>query len=161
MSRVTLKFDGGPWKIIRHFFYTTSSFVHHFNTMGEFELGLQSGNSQFGSKSAFFVVCDLEIWWMTLKTTGPLLYVASSFVHLFVAISEFKWSYSPETPNLGQNWCLLSQNNLEIWQMVLKNNREPPLSNIKLCASFHHHMWIQTGWTDGQTEPFIELFGCS
>ena len=24
-------------------------------------------------------------------------------------------------------------------------NRVPLLSNIKLCASFHHHMWIQTG----------------
>ena len=31
--------------------------------------------------------------------------------------------------------------------MTLKNNRTPLLSNIKLCASFHHHMWIQTGST--------------
>ena len=31
--------------------------------------------------------------------------------------------------------------------MTLKNNRAPLLSNIKLCASFHHHMWIQTGVT--------------
>ena len=29
--------------------------------------------------------------------------------------------------------------------MTLKNNRAPLLSNITLCASFHHHMWIQTG----------------
>ena len=28
--------------------------------------------------------------------------------------------------------------------MTLKNNRAPLLSNIKLCASFHCHMWIQT-----------------
>ena len=28
--------------------------------------------------------------------------------------------------------------------MILKNNREPLLSTIKLCASIHHHMWIQT-----------------
>ena len=33
---------------------------------------------------------------------------------------------------------------LEIWRMTLKNNREPLLSSIKLCASFHHHVWIQT-----------------
>ena len=52
------------------------------------------------------------------------------------------WSYSPETPNLGRNRC-----DLEIWRMTLKNNRTPLLSNIKLCASFHHHMWIQTGVT--------------
>ena len=31
--------------------------------------------------------------------------------------------------------------------MTLKNNRTPLLSNIKLCVSFHHHMWIQTGVT--------------
>ena len=31
--------------------------------------------------------------------------------------------------------------------MSLKNNRAPLLSNIKLCASFHHHVWIQTGVT--------------
>ena len=29
--------------------------------------------------------------------------------------------------------------------MTLKNNRAPLLSNIKLYASFHHHLWIQTG----------------
>ena len=28
--------------------------------------------------------------------------------------------------------------------MTLKNNRALLLSNIKLCASFHHDMWIQT-----------------
>ena len=36
---------------------------------------------------------------------------------------------------------------LEIWRMTLKNNRAPLLSRIKLCASFHHHLWIQTGVT--------------
>ena len=36
---------------------------------------------------------------------------------------------------------------LEIWRMTLKNNRAPLLSNIKLYASFHCNMWIQTGVT--------------
>ena len=31
--------------------------------------------------------------------------------------------------------------------MTLINNRAPLLSNIKLCPSLHHHMWIQTGIT--------------
>ena len=31
--------------------------------------------------------------------------------------------------------------------MTLKNNRAPLPSVIKLYASFHHHMWIQTGVT--------------
>ena len=56
-------------------------------------------------------------------------------------------SYSPETPNLGQIRRFLEPRDLEIWRMTLKNNRAPLLSNIKLYASFHHHMWIQTGVT--------------
>ena len=69
-SCVTLKFDGWPWKTIGHLLYVASSFVHHFIAIGEFKLKLQSGNSQFGSKSAlnFIVPCDLEIWRMTLKS---------------------------------------------------------------------------------------------
>ena len=41
-------------KKIGHLFYATSSFVHHNITIGEFKLELQSGNAQFGSKSAIF-----------------------------------------------------------------------------------------------------------
>ena len=35
------------------------------------------------------------------------------------------------------------------WNLTddLENNRAPVLSNIKLYASFHHHLWIQTGVT--------------
>ena len=57
------------------------------------------------------------------------------------------WSYCLETPNLGPIWRFLEPRDLEIWWMTLKNNRAPLLSIIKLCASFHHHMWIQTGVT--------------
>ena len=57
------------------------------------------------------------------------------------------WSYSPETPNLGQIRQFLEPCDLDIWWMTLKNNRAPLFSNIKLCASFHHHVWIQTGVT--------------
>ena len=57
------------------------------------------------------------------------------------------WSYSSETPNLGQIQQFLEPRDLEIWRMTLKNNRAPLLSNIELYASFHHHMWIQTGVT--------------
>ena len=57
------------------------------------------------------------------------------------------WSYSPETPNLGQIRRFLTPCDLETWRMTLKNNKAPLLSNIKLYASFHHHMCIQTGVT--------------
>ena len=54
LSRVTLKFDGWPWKTIGHLFFAVSSFVQHFIAIGEFKLELQSGNAQFGSKSTIF-----------------------------------------------------------------------------------------------------------
>ena len=37
-SRVTLQFDGWPWKTIGHFSKATSSFVHHFIVICEFKL---------------------------------------------------------------------------------------------------------------------------
>ena len=57
-SRVTLKFDGWPWKTIGHLFHATTSFVHRFVAIGEFKLELQSGNGQFRSKSTIF----LAVW---------------------------------------------------------------------------------------------------
>ena len=59
-TRVTLIFDGWPWKTIGRFFYATLSFVHHFKAIVEFKLELQSGNTQFRSKSAIF--CPLWPW---------------------------------------------------------------------------------------------------
>ena len=47
LSSVTLKFDGWPLKAIRHLFYATSSFVHHFIAISQFKLQLQSGNAKF------------------------------------------------------------------------------------------------------------------
>ena len=58
LSRVTLTFNGWPWKTIGHFFHATSSFVHHFVAFGEFKADLQSGNTQFGLKSTIL----LAVW---------------------------------------------------------------------------------------------------
>ena len=57
------------------------------------------------------------------------------------------WSYSPETPNLGQIRRFLEPCDLEIWRMTLKNNRAPLLCYFKLWASFRSHWWIQTAVT--------------
>ena len=54
LSRVTLKFDGWPWKTIGNLFFAVSSFVQHFIAIGEFKLELQSGNAQFESNSTIF-----------------------------------------------------------------------------------------------------------
>ena len=90
-SCVTLKFDGWPWKTIGHLFYATLSFVHHFIIICEFKPELQSGNTQFGSKSMFFlsrVTLKYARW--SWKTIGHLFFVASSFMHHLKAIGELK-----------------------------------------------------------------------
>ena len=87
-SRVTLKFDGWPWKTIGHLFYATSSFVQHFVAIGEFKLEWQSGNAQFHSKSPIFVPCDLEILQMTLKTNrAPLL----CYFKIWASFHSHRW----------------------------------------------------------------------
>ena len=66
-ARVTVKFDGWPRKTIGHFFCITSSFVHHFKSIGEFKLDLQSRNAQFGSK---LVIC-YPVWpWYLMDDLG-------------------------------------------------------------------------------------------
>ena len=89
---MTFKFDGWPRKIIGHFFYTTSSFVHH------------------------------------LK---PLV--------------NSNWSYCPKMLKSGQNPWFFVPCDLEIWWMILKNNRAPFLCYFKLCTSFQSYQCLQTG----------------
>ena len=67
-------------------------------------------------------------------------------------------SYSPETPNLGLIHRFLELCDLEIWQITLKNNRAPLLSNIKLYASFRHHRWLQTGVTVQKRLSWVVTF---
>ena len=56
-----------------------------------------------------------------------------------------KWSYSPETTNLGQLQRFLEPCDLAIWRMTLIKNRASFLYYFKLYASFRSHWWIQTG----------------
>ena len=113
---MTLKFDG--WR--------------------EFKLKLQSGKTQFGSKSAFFVSCDLEIWWMALKNNRASLLYSVKLCTSFQS--------NPETLKSGLNRRFFVSCDLEILWMTLKTNRAPLLYNIKLYASFLSHRWIQTGF---------------
>ena len=89
LSRVNLKFDRWPWKTIGHFFYASSSFVHHFIATCEIKLELQSGNTQFRSKSTVFFRVTLKFDGWFRKTIGLFIYVTASFVHHFVAMCEF------------------------------------------------------------------------
>ena len=91
-SRVTSKFDLWPWKTIRHLFYATSSFAHHFIAIGKFKLELQSGNAQSGSNS---------------KQHQAVCIISSSY-------ANSNWSYSPETVKLGFDLC-----DLDLWPLTL------------------------------------------
>ena len=118
----------------------------------------------------FFVPCDLEIWQMTLKNNRvpPLCYfkLCASFRNrswlqtgvtvriypIWVKINDFFVPYDFEIwrldiPNLSQNQQFFVPYDLDIWRMTLQYNRAAFLSHIKLCASFHRHMLIQTGVT--------------
>ena len=95
----------------------------------------------------FFVPCDLEIWWITWKNNRALL----CYFKLCASFRIHWWIQTAVTVQKRPIWVkiynLFEPCDLEIWRMTLKNNRAPLLSNIKLYASCHHHMWIQTGVT--------------
>ena len=140
---MTLKFDGWPRKIIRlYFFYTTSSFHQWIQT------GVTVRKRPIWVKFDDFlrrVTLQFDVWpW---KTIGHLFYSTSSFVHHLVAIGVFKFELVRKRLIWVKFDDFFELCDLEIWRMTLKNNRAPLLSNTKLCASFHHDIWIQTGVT--------------
>ena len=77
---MTLKFDLWPWKTMGHLFNATSSFVHHFLVIGEFNLELQSGKGQYGSNSK--VLRAMLPWNLTDV-------LEKKIVHLFYATLNF------------------------------------------------------------------------
>ena len=95
-----------------------------------------------------FVPCDLEIWQMTLKNNrAPFL----CCFRLYASFHSHWRIQTKVTVRKRSIWVKIVDFfvpcDLEIWRMTLKNNRASLLSNIKLYASFHHHMRIQTGVT--------------
>ena len=87
-----------------------------------------------------------KIWQMTLKNKRALFLC---YFKLCASFRSHMWIHTAVTVQKCPIWVKIDnffvQCDLEIWRMTLKNNRAPLLFHIKLCASFHHHMWIQTG----------------
>ena len=81
------------------------------------------------------------------KTIGHFFYVASSIVHHFIAISEFKLKLQSGNAQFGSKSTMF----LAVWPWNLtddlQTNRAPLLCYFKLCAAFRNHWWIQTGVT--------------
>ena len=82
-----------------------------------------------------------------INNRAPLL----SIIKLYASFHHHMWIQTGVTVRKRLIWVkfddFLEPCDLEIWRMTLKSNRAPLLSIIKLYASFHHHMWIQTGVT--------------
>ena len=99
-----------------------------------------------GQNRQFFVPYGLEIWRMTLKNNRAHLLC---YFKLCASFRSHWWIQTGVIARKPPIWVkfddFFEPCDLEIWQVTLKNKTTPLLSNIKLCASFHHHMWIQTG----------------
>ena len=106
-------------------------------------------------QNRLFVLCDLEIWRMTLKLNGtPYLYYANlwaSFQRIQIGVTVRKRS------NRVKIGVYFWPCDLEICRMTLINNRGTLLYHIKHCASFQSHRWIQTGVTVRRRPIEVEI----
>ena len=100
----------------RSLFYTTSSFVHHFKSIGQFKLKLQSGNAQFRSKSAIF--CPVWLW-NFMDDRAPLLY----YIKLCASFQTHGWIQTVVTVRKNSIRVKIGKFfvpcDLEIWRMTL------------------------------------------
>ena len=133
LSRMTLKFDGWPWKTIGHLFYTTLSFVQHLKAIGTFKLQLLSGNAQFGEKIGD-LKDDLEKQYGTSSILRQALCVISN------PSGKPTLNYSPETLNSGQNWYFLSRVTLKFDGWPWKT-----IGHLSYAASSFVHHFIAIG----------------
>ena len=110
--RVTPKYAGWPKNKgkyrgkIENIFHT-SRIYESIIAIRESKFELLSGNAQIRAKSSIWKPCDIvpcnpEIWPMSLKPIGHLLYATSNCVHLFVNIDGVKVDLRSQMPNLGQ-----------------------------------------------------------
>ena len=119
---------------IGHLYYATSSSMHHFVAISELSWSYSPERPNLGQNRRFLEPCDLAIWRMTLKNNmAPLLFYfnMSSFVCHFATIGVLKLELQSRNAQFGSNSTIFR----DVWPW-----------NVKF-ASFHHHMWIQTGVT--------------
>ena len=127
--RVTSKFERWPWKTTGYLFLPTSSFVHHFVAIGKFKLELQSGDAQYGSKSAVFLSRGtLKFDRCPWKTIEPLFYATWSFVHQFIAICEFKLELQSSNAQFGSKSAILCP----VWRWNLIDDLEKQQSTSSM-----------------------------
>ena len=138
-------------KTIGHISFAASTFVHHLIANGEFKLGLQSGNAQFGSKSTIF----FAVWPWNLTDDLEEQYGTSSRQHqALCTISSLyvnsNWSYGPKTAK----WVMTSVTlTFDLWPWPFAWTS--CLSMVITPENFRMMRWeehCQKGVTDGQRD---------
>ena len=120
LYRVTLKFNGWPWKTIGQLSFAVSSFMQHFIAISEFKLELQSRNAQLGQIQRFLELCDLEIWSMTLKNNrAPLL----CYFKLYASFCSHPWIQAGVTVQKHLIWVKIDDF-LAVWPCNLTYDLE-------------------------------------
>ena len=156
-----LKFDGWPWKTIGNIFSTISSFVHHFIAISELKLELQSGNIQFGSKSAsFFPVWpwNLTHWSLTVLAEQrpkaicqPAARTVKSYAVLIspwmlASNGTVAHSYCHQSciffPNIYQISWYLSVFFVKIWMQMASNNIKTQTMINKILTYFCYDLRV-------------------
>ena len=153
LSRVTLKFDVWPWKTIRHLFYATSSFVHHFVAICVFKLELQSGNAQSGSNSTIF----RAVWPWNLRddNRAPLLccFQLSAWFHCHMLIQ------TGVRVRKRLSWVLTCDLDLWPWPFAWTSLLTMVITpeNFMMIRWWEHG---EKGVTDGRTDGLNQSYSC-
>ena len=107
-------------------FFAHKSLLYHIKHCALFQShqGIKTGivvpKCSIRVKIGIFVLCDLEIWRMTLEINRNLLYTTSSYVYHVKAISKFKLEFKSGNAQFGSKSTIVWPRDLEIWQVTLK-----------------------------------------
>ena len=137
-AHVTVKFDGWPKKTIGHFFYTTSSLCIISNPLVNWNWSYSPETPNSGRNSRYFILCDLEIWWITFENNKGTFTIPHQALCI---ISE---------PLVKQTWVTVWKHS--IWvkignflsHVTLKFDRWPwktPVGFIYVCLIFKWVAW--------------------
>ena len=98
-----------------------------------------------GQNWQFFVMSDLEIWWITVKNNGvPFLYYQTLCIISKPWVKIQFGELQSGNAQFGSVSNFLSCVTLKFDGWPCKTHRTPLLYCIKLCASFQSHQWIKT-----------------
>ena len=138
---MTLKFDGWHWKTTGHLFCTASSVVHHFKSIGESKLELQSGNAHLGLKLKYFVPCDLEIWWMTSKSNRATLLYHIKLCASFLSHHGIQTGLKPGNGQFGSKSAIFCP----VWPLKFNGLPWKSIGHIFYAASSFAYHFIAIG----------------